>query len=327
MFSVWEAISVRKLFFIYGCYNMKRLNSIFLFLNLMTAYLFANGGRSDYSNVSRNDATDSVKEYEIIGLLNYPALDSFILKQNTSYTRLNDEFIASLTTFIPTFEPNMVSVEKRSHNQNNLTFSKIYLSGADQFQRMELKKFSNKKYLMEYGLTSEHIFDFFGNTEYGKEFLSGLKVWGGIGFGMMGVLMVMPKSVTRWQDDYIQKARLNLNRAFSEPPIWDKDKWQINYVGHPIAGSLYYNTIRAKGGSPFQSFLFSTFVSTGWEYLYEGVAERPSIQDLIVTPVVGSLLGELSHQATIQMKKNGSNFLEKIAITIINPMHAIMEGY
>lgn len=306
---------------------MKFLGNIFFFLCLITSNVFANGGEYVYIGTLKEDAAILRNEYEIVHSLSRTVPDNHFLKQTSNYIRLNNEFIASLTTIVPSFKPDATMMEEGKHQQTNLTFSKIYLSDAVQIQSMQFKKFTNSQYPLDDGLTSEHIFHFFNNTDYGGEFLNGLKMWGGIGFGMMGVLMIMPKSVTRWQDDYIQRAKLNLNRAFSEPPVWDKDNWEINYVGHPVAGSFYYNTIRSQGGNPFQSFLFSAFISTGWEYLYEGVAEQPSIQDLIVTPVVGSLLGELTHQMTIQMKKNGTNFLEKIAITIINPMHAIMKGY
>ncbi|VAX18811.1 hypothetical protein MNBD_IGNAVI01-1151 [hydrothermal vent metagenome] len=160
-----------------------------------------------------------------------------------------------------------------------------------------------------------------------EQYLSGTKVWGSIGVAMVGVLMLAPRSVTKWKEGYIDDAMSNLKRAFNEPPVWDEDHWQINYVGHPYAGSLYYNTIRAQGGSIISSFLFSAFISTGWEYVYEGVAEQPSIQDLFVTPIAGAILGELIHQATLGMKKNGFSVFEAAFVTVFNPMYVITNGY
>jgi len=164
-------------------------------------------------------------------------------------------------------------------------------------------------------------------SEASRQYLSGTKIWGGIGFAMFGTLMLMPKSVTKWEENYIEDAMSNFNRAFSEPPVWDEDHWEINYVGHPYAGSLFYNTIRSQGGSVFHSFLFSAFASTSWEYLYEGMAEQPSIQDLWVTPVIGSVLGELIHQATSSMKHNGYSIWEAMFVTVFNPMEVIQNGY
>ncbi len=169
------------------------------------------------------------------------------------------------------------------------------------------------------------ILDF--QSAQADQYINGSKIWGGTFVGMFGVLMLMPRSVTKWEEGYIDDAISNLDRAFSEPPVWDEDHWEINYIGHPYAGSLYYNTIRAQGGSMLSSFLFSAFVSTGWEYVYEGVAEQPSIQDLFVTPVAGAILGELIHQATLGMKKNGYSIFEAAFVTIFNPMHVIMNGY
>lgn len=164
-------------------------------------------------------------------------------------------------------------------------------------------------------------------SEEASQYLSGTKIWGGIGFAMFGTLMLLPRSLTKWEEGYVEDALSNFSRAFSEPPVWDEDHWEINYIGHPYAGSLYYNTIRSQGGTVFHSFLFSAFVSTGWEYLYEGMAEQPSIQDLIVTPVVGSILGEVIHQTTLSMKSNGYSIWEAVFVTIFNPMDVIQNGY
>jgi hypothetical protein len=161
----------------------------------------------------------------------------------------------------------------------------------------------------------------------GSQFLNSCKLVGGFELGLLGVMMLLPKDVTKWEDDFVQDAVHNLGTAFSSPPVWDQDDWALNYVGHPYAGSLYYNAMREQGAGPFQSFWFSVFASTAWEYVIEGVAERPSIQDLWVTPVVGSLLGELFHQATLEMKKDGTSVPEKVLITIINPLSVIFHGY
>jgi len=179
----------------------------------------------------------------------------------------------------------------------------------------------------QYQLTSTDIHQFLGHSDYGKQWLKGTKLLVGVGVGMMGTLMILPRSVTRWQDSFVEDAMYNLNESFTSPPIWDEDHWEINYVGHPYAGSIYYNTLRCQGATVPQSVVFSTFISTAWEYLYEGVAERPSIQDLVVTPVAGSILGELTHQATVKMKRNGTNIFEKTFITIMNPVHAVFKGY
>jgi hypothetical protein len=77
----------------------------------------------------------------------------------------------------------------------------------------------------------------------------------------------------------------------------------------------------------FESFLFSTSMSMMWEYGFEAVAERPSIQDLFITPILGSLLGELTHHMAVRMKADGCSGLEKLAIAVLNPMDALLTGF
>ena len=150
---------------------------------------------------------------------------------------------------------------------------------------------------------------------------------GGVELLGMTVLICLPKEVTKWSHDWAQDAWRNMKRSFSTLPVWDKDDWQLNYIGHPIAGSYYYNALRSQNASRIHSFLFSTAQSFIWEYFIEGMAEKPSTQDLFITPVVGSLLGESTHLLTMSMRRNGFNFFEKIFVLLFNPMFVINNGF
>jgi len=150
---------------------------------------------------------------------------------------------------------------------------------------------------------------------------------GGVELLGMAVLIAMPREITKWSDDWAKDAWRNLKRSFSTTPVWDKDDWALNYIGHPIAGSYYYNALRSQNASRFHSFLFSTAQSFIWEYFIEGMAERPSAQDLFITPVVGSLLGESTHMLTMSMRRNGFNFFEKVFVLLFNPMFVINNGF
>ena len=152
-------------------------------------------------------------------------------------------------------------------------------------------------------------------------FIGGVEVVG------MVTLILMPKEVTKWSNHWAQDAWRNMKRSFTNLPVWDHDDWQLNYIGHPIAGSYYYNALRSQNASRFHSFLFSTAQSFIWEYFIEGMAEKPSAQDLFVTPVVGSLLGETTHQLTMSMRRNGFNFFEKVFVLLFNPMFVINNGF
>ena len=142
---------------------------------------------------------------------------------------------------------------------------------------------------------------------------------------LLGVTATLPKSWTGWSAHFVRDGINHLGRAYSRPPVWDDDWWVHNYVGHPYGGSLYYNSVRSQGATPAQSLLMATVFSTQWEYFFEAFAERPSIQDLIVTPVVGSLLGEATHQLTLDLEKGGTSTGEKILIFVMNPMHVAFD--
>jgi hypothetical protein len=82
--------------------------------------------------------------------------------------------------------------------------------------------------------------------------------------------------------------------------------------------------MRSQGATMLQSSLFCFAQSCLLEYVWEGGVQQPSIQDLIVTPVLGSLVGELSHVATVKMSKNGYAWYEKAIICFINPAYALI---
>ena len=108
----------------------------------------------------------------------------------------------------------------------------------------------------------------------------------------VAVLYVMPKSVSGWGEQEKENYSFDKWRENTSQPVKDSDAFVVNYVLHPYWGAAYYVRARERGLSRWQSFGFSALMSTLWEYGAEALAEPVSIQDLIVTPVVGSLLGE-----------------------------------
>ena len=129
------------------------------------------------------------------------------------------------------------------------------------------------------------------------------------------------------EENVWEEARDHFKEAWKKPPVFDKDGSGVNYVGHPFFGMQYYLSQRNYGESSLYSFLFSVGTSTFFEYFVESWSERPSVQDLIITPVVGSILGELVYQATQHMRKDGFTQAEKIMVTIINPLYVLQNGY
>ena len=114
-------------------------------------------------------------------------------------------------------------------------------------------------------------------------------------------------------------------------PVWDEDSWAINYIGHPYAGASYYVVARHAGLDKTYSFAYNTFMSTFfWEYGVEALAEPPSIQDLVVTPILGSALGEVFMVWSKKIQNQGGKLFQSeklgtLALIFMNPMGSLFQ--
>ena len=116
-------------------------------------------------------------------------------------------------------------------------------------------------------------------------------------------------------------------------PVIDDDNFFLNYAMHPYFGGVYYMTARSNGFTILESFAYSAIMSTFfWEYGVEAFAEIPSVQDLIVTPVLGSVVGEGFFYAKKSILKNdskvlNSKFLGKTSLLLMDPLNTIMDSF
>ena len=148
-----------------------------------------------------------------------------------------------------------------------------------------------------------------------------------------GILYLMPENITNWDKNSMSFSNIfhKWKQNVSSGPVIDKDNWVLNYVAHPYCGAIYYMSARSLDYSVMTSFLYSAAISTfAWEYGFEALAEVPSTQDLIITPICGSILGELFHIA----KKNiiqkdykilNSKFLGHFTIFLLDPFNEISD--
>lgn len=147
-----------------------------------------------------------------------------------------------------------------------------------------------------------------------------------------GLLYVMPESVSKWD-----KETMSFNSLFndwwdnvSSGPVIDKDDFAMNYISHPYCGAIYYMGARSAGCNAAYSLLYSFLLSTFfWEYGIEAFAEIPSIQDLIITPIGGALLGEAFYLAKREIVNNNyrllnSKILGYAAICLMDPLNEII---
>ena len=121
-------------------------------------------------------------------------------------------------------------------------------------------------------------------------------VYAGAMVGTLGVLECLPEDATSWNRAEIQQTPMFkrwFRNVFKLGPKWDTDSWIFNYIMHPYAGAVYFMSARSSGFNYWGSLLYCTCISSiFWEFGIEAFMERPSIQDLFVTPLVGSLIGE-----------------------------------
>lgn len=150
----------------------------------------------------------------------------------------------------------------------------------------------------------------------------------------IGGLATLPDNITNWNSDKLQEQSLweRWKANVFTAPVLDNDDWTINYIGHSVSGAFYYTMARNDGMSIFESAAFSALMSTFfWEYGYEAFAEVPSIQDLIITPLFGSILGEgmIVLQGKLDQKGGvlfGSRTLGNVSYFFLDPMGNIAHG-
>ncbi|MDD0853323.1 DUF3943 domain-containing protein [Halobacteriovorax sp. GB3] len=153
-----------------------------------------------------------------------------------------------------------------------------------------------------------------------------------LGAGMIGFLYLLPESVTNWDKDEMNNLGNKYKENIKEGPVQDKDHWAINYIGHSYSGAIYYVVARHAGLNQMQSFGYSVLMSTFfWEYGLEAFAEVPSIQDLLITPILGSLLGEAFIKWEEKIKDNkgellGSKKLGSVALGLMDPAGALLDS-
>lgn len=150
-----------------------------------------------------------------------------------------------------------------------------------------------------------------------------------------GILYSMPESVTNWDKEAMKENGITYKwkQNVKAGPVWDDDDWVLNWITHPYSGGVYYMTARSSGFTWFESFLYSAFMSTCfWEYGIEAFAEIPSKQDLIITPVVGSVIGEGFFYAKKSILRNDrrvlkSRFLGYTSLFLIDPFNTLLDSF
>ena len=143
------------------------------------------------------------------------------------------------------------------------------------------------------------------------------------------VLENLPEDATNW----------NREELSGVPPLkrwgnhvkkvahWDGDSPIFNYILHPYGGAAYFMSARSQGFNFWESTLYGFCISTFfWEYGIEAFMEVPSVQDIVITPVAGALLGECFYKWKRRIVADGyevlgSRALGYVVAFVIDPVN------
>jgi Domain of unknown function (DUF3943) len=136
-----------------------------------------------------------------------------------------------------------------------------------------------------------------------------------------GVGYLLPERVTQW---IAEQRRISLQRWWENvrDPKWDPDRWYFNYLGHPYFGAIVYVRARERRFGVLGGFGYAALLSGVYEYGIEALFERPSYQDLFVTPVGGLLLGALLFEPVREhiRRKPALAWYDHVALALTDPL-------
>lgn len=140
-------------------------------------------------------------------------------------------------------------------------------------------------------------------------------------------LWFLPENVSKWNHSTLQESDIvnNWVENVKIGPVIDEDEPWINYGGHSLSGAYFYTLARNNDLSIVESISFNFLMSTFyWEYGVEAFFEIPSTQDLWITPILGSILGESFYQMQESIRVNegkvwGSESLGSFFMVLLNP--------
>jgi hypothetical protein len=115
-------------------------------------------------------------------------------------------------------------------------------------------------------------------------------------------------------------------RMFTTDEItFDGDHFNTNAVGHPFDGTVYYQIARGNGLGPGGAFISSLLASTFWEYFVE-IPENPSLNDMILTPTAGAVIGEATYRLGRYLAQSGTGPSRCAGALLFAPVATLNEG-
>lgn len=110
----------------------------------------------------------------------------------------------------------------------------------------------------------------------------------------------------------------NMKSNVGHLSVWDGDHYYWNLVLHPFTGAELFMYYRSRAYSPFYSFVMTFASSSLFEFFIETATEKPSLNDIFITPVLGTLIGIYAERLSLDWIN--SNTAWKVFLGhIINP--------
>lgn len=238
--------------------------------------------------------------------------------------------VASLLSPLRGFSQKFVFPEQIDITQIEVTEIQDIIPAIDTSFLAEMKPLMSKPtpispYWLPYSFTR--------STPDWKRMWNNTAVLSGAFIGTLVVLETLPEGSTNWSRAEIRQKPFYKRwwNHVRKGPRYDHDNPIFNYVLHPYAGAVYFMSARSCGFNFWQSMLYSFIISDiGWEFGIEATMERPSVQDLIITPGIGSLIGEgffrLKHKIVgDDYYVFGSKVVGHIITFLIDPVNEIMD--
>ncbi|HOX50766.1 MAG TPA: DUF3943 domain-containing protein [Fibrobacteria bacterium] len=111
-------------------------------------------------------------------------------------------------------------------------------------------------------------------------------------------------------------------RNLSHEWVWDDNNFEVNQIGHPVQGGMYYSFARANGHGYLAGLAYTTLGSLQWEYFME--TEPPAFNDLVTTRMGGTMLGEASWRLALALSGESTGesvgWLRRLGAGLVNPV-------
>jgi hypothetical protein len=106
---------------------------------------------------------------------------------------------------------------------------------------------------------------------------------------------------------------------------FDQDRFNANAVGHPLSGLISYQIARGSGLGPGGSFVAAVASAVVWKYFGES-NQKLSINDMIVTPMSGWVLGEASYRLGSFFADGEPSLANCVGALLFSPVATLTEA-